>query len=37
VFTNTVKANLQCSGNNSLLITGGGNTAMQKLGQCAGF
>jgi len=35
VFTNTITHNLQCSGNSS--ITGGGNTASRKLGQCASF
>jgi legume-like lectin family protein len=35
VFTNTITHNLQCSGNSS--ITGGGNTAAHKLGQCATF
>ena len=35
VFTNTITHNLQCSGNSS--ITGGGNTAARKLGQCASF
>jgi len=35
VFTNTITHNLQCSGNSS--ITGGGNTAAHKLGQCASF
>ena len=35
VFTNNVKSSLQCGGNAS--ITGGGNTAGQKQGQCAAF
>jgi hypothetical protein len=35
VFNNKVGANLQCSGNTT--ITGSGNTALQKQGQCAGF
>jgi hypothetical protein len=35
VFSNTVGNNLQCSANAS--ITGGGNTAAKKQGQCAGF
>jgi hypothetical protein len=35
VFTNAINNNLQCSGNSS--ITGGGNTAHRKLGQCATF
>jgi hypothetical protein len=35
VYENTVGKNLSCSGNTS--ITGGGNTAQQKGGQCAGF
>jgi hypothetical protein len=34
-YDNTVGKNLSCSGNTS--ITGGGNTAQQKGGQCAGF
>lgn len=37
VFTNTVKGNLQCGGNNAALITGGGNKAALKQGQCASF
>jgi hypothetical protein len=32
---NKVKNTLQCQGNSA--ITGGGNTAMQKQGQCAAF
>jgi len=32
---NTVTSHLQCSGNTS--VTGGGNTASSKQGQCAGF
>jgi hypothetical protein len=35
VFGNTVTGNLQCQNNST--ITGGGNTAKQKQGQCAGF
>ena len=35
VFDNTVKRNLQCVGNSS--ITGGGNAAGRKQGQCTGF
>jgi hypothetical protein len=35
VFTNTIGGNLQCSGNTT--ITGGGNTAARKQGQCARF
>jgi hypothetical protein len=35
VFDNTVTHNLQCSGNSA--ITGGGNTAKQKQGQCSSF
>jgi len=40
IFNNTITGNLQCSGNvaqpmNS--ITGGGNTAKKKQGQCAAF
>ena len=35
VFTNTVSNNLMCSGDTS--ITGGGNTAKAKQGQCATF
>jgi hypothetical protein len=35
VFTNAITHNLQCSGNSS--ITGGGNTAARKLGQCGTF
>jgi hypothetical protein len=35
VFTNGVTANLQCNGNSS--ITGGGNTATRKQGQCATY
>jgi hypothetical protein len=35
VFSNAVTGNLQCSGNAA--ITGGGNTASQKQGQCSGF
>jgi lysophospholipase L1-like esterase len=35
VFSNNVAKNLQCSGNTT--ITGGGNTALQKQGQCAVF
>ena len=35
VFNNTVTQNLQCQNNSS--ITGGGNTARQKQGQCAAF
>ncbi|MGA2120135.1 MAG: VCBS repeat-containing protein [Bryobacteraceae bacterium] len=35
VFNNAVKGILQCSGNTA--ITGGGNTAAQKQGQCAAF
>ena len=35
VFTNTINNNLQCSGNTS--ITGGGNKAHHKLGQCSTF
>jgi len=35
VYDNTVGKNLSCSGNTS--ITGGGNSAQQKGGQCAGF
>jgi hypothetical protein len=35
VFSNHVGNNLQCSGNTT--ITGGGNTASQKQGQCAAF
>jgi trimeric autotransporter adhesin len=37
VFFNVVEDKLQCSGNRSSLITGGGNKAEQKLGQCARF
>jgi hypothetical protein len=36
VFNNIVKKDLQCQ-NNSPAITGGGNTAAQKQGQCSGF
>lgn len=36
VWSNTVKSNLQCSGNYSF-FTGGGNVAGKKLGQCASF
>lgn len=35
VFTNTVSNNLQCAGDTS--ITGGGNTARSKQGQCSTF
>jgi len=35
VVNNTITHNLQCGGNT--LITGGGNTASQKQGQCAAF
>jgi hypothetical protein len=35
VFTNTINNNLQCSGNTT--ITGGGNKAHHKLGQCSTF
>jgi len=35
VSSNNVVKNLQCSGNST--ITGGGNTASQKQGQCAAF
>jgi hypothetical protein len=35
VFTNSIGNNLQCSNNTS--ITGGGNTARSKQGQCATF
>ena len=35
VFTNNITHNLQCNGNTS--ITGGGNTASSKQGQCATF
>ena len=35
VSSNTVTGNLQCDNNSS--ITGGGNTAKQKQGQCSGF
>jgi hypothetical protein len=35
VSSNQVNSNLQCSGNSS--ITGGGNTAKKKLGQCSAF
>jgi len=35
VFTNAVTKNLQCNGNGS--ISGGGNTASSKQGQCATF
>jgi hypothetical protein len=35
VFDNTIGGNLQCQNNNS--ITGGGNTAAQKEGQCSSF
>lgn len=35
VFDNTVRDNLTCSGNSS--VTGAGNTARQKLGQCSSF
>jgi hypothetical protein len=35
VFTNIVGANLQCQLNSS--ITGGGNTAQSKQGQCGVF
>jgi hypothetical protein len=35
VFTNTVAHNLLCQQNSS--ITGGGNTAAQKQGQCIAF
>jgi hypothetical protein len=35
VFNNTVGNNLQCQNNSA--ITGGGNSAKQKQGQCAGF
>ncbi len=35
VFSNTVSGNLQCQSDSS--ITGGGNTAAQKQGQCAAF
>jgi hypothetical protein len=35
VFDNTVSNNLQCQNNSS--ITGGGNTAQQKQGQCSSF
>lgn len=35
VFTNVITGQLQCSGNSS--ITGGGNTASSKKGQCAAF
>jgi hypothetical protein len=37
VFSNNVNGNLQCSGNNPSLITGGGNTANSKRGQCSAF
>ena len=37
VFSNTVEDKLECSGNNASLITGGGNKAEQKQGQCAKF
>ena len=36
VFNNVVKQDLQCQ-NNSPAITGGGNTAAQKQGQCSAF
>jgi hypothetical protein len=36
VFDNTVTGNLQCH-NNTSSITGGGNTATQKQGQCSSF
>jgi hypothetical protein len=35
VFSNVITAALQCQGNTS--ITGGGNTALSKQGQCAKF
>ncbi len=35
VFTNAINSNLQCNGNTS--ITGGGNRAHRKLGQCSTF
>jgi hypothetical protein len=35
VFSNTVTGMLQCSGNAG--ISGGGNTAQQKQGQCASY
>jgi hypothetical protein len=35
VFNNTIGNNLQCANNSS--ITGGGNTAKQKQGQCSAF
>ena len=35
VFGNTIKGNLQCNGNST--ITGGGNTAPSKQGQCSAF
>jgi hypothetical protein len=35
VFNNYAGKNLQCQQNSS--ITGGGNTAQSKLGQCAAF
>ncbi len=37
IFTNTAKGNLSCSGNTASLLTGGGNTAATKQGQCADF
>jgi DUF4097 and DUF4098 domain-containing protein YvlB len=37
IFANRVKGSLQCSGNNISMLTGGGNTAAQKQGECAGF
>lgn len=36
IFTNTVGGNLQCQSNTSS-VTGGGNTASKKQGQCATF
>ena len=37
VFSNTTRGILQCTGNNASMITGGGNTAVLKQGQCASF
>jgi hypothetical protein len=37
VFSNTVEDKLECSGNNPSRITGGGNKAEQKQGQCFRF
>ena len=37
VFGNAITNKLSCTGNNASLLTGGGNTASQKMGQCSAY